>query len=386
MNLKKIVISLGILTASLMLVACDMNMSFFPVAPAKDYDFVIFDQDRVATFKEEDGQLIPVDNRKVIKGKGQIENIDFFEGQGLVYGKILMPGIQKFRQFRFNKETLQMEKQTITEGSDIFTGEFDGKYFYASAVFNDRLELYKYDTDFNLVLEKHLGWEEWGQLMSHDMLFIGDKLYMSVGIEKISDIEKYLDDPKNYATYTAELWIMNKDFEVKDRITLDYGNPDEHSNNWFMTLMDDTLFFSERSRWEFADTDGTEGKAIVTYSLKDKTIDTIPLQRTGPVQLYADSKRHVLQVQHDQASVDDYTWSLINTQTSEQRLLEFNRKEFESIFEPFSTHHNGNYYYLFDKKLVRYNYDTKEQIVYDLSEYGIKSADVIMFKDDISKG
>ena len=44
------------------------------------------------------------------------------------------------------------------------------------------------------------------------------------------------------------------------------------------------------------------------------------------------------------------------------------------------TQHNGDYYFLFKNKLVKYNYDNDKKTEYDLKQYGIENASVLVFE------
>ncbi|HFR3504155.1 hypothetical protein HO565_04750 [Streptococcus suis] len=377
---KKILLSI---LSLLLLSACSTATAS---SGAKDYDFVIFDDQRAITFNDDQGKLIKLEDRELFSGGGQLQNVDFFESQGMIYGTTVHLEPVEFKHYRLNKETLEMEKHVKPEGLDAFTASFNGKFFYATSVFNDRIEVYKYDTDFNLVQQRNFGIEEWGQLTTHDMVSKDGKLYISLNGEKFEDLEQLIQNPGKYhGTVFTEIWELSEDLEVLQRFDLQgIGAPDLYHNYHNVIQIGDTFYLSESSTWtREAD---IIGKNILRYNYKTGEKEFIPLNTLAPTELHYDKERNVLQVLHNQVHVHSYTWTLINLTTGDQRMLKFDRDDYHAAWNPFSTFYDGHYYYLFDTKLVKYNYDTQEKIVYDLSEYGIDSAEVIMFKDAISNG
>ncbi|HEM6155764.1 TPA: hypothetical protein U2C24_000123 [Streptococcus suis] len=383
MTTKKILLSIFSL---FLLSAC----STIATNDAKDYDFVIFDDQRAITFNDEQGKLTKIEDRKLFSDGEQLQNVDFFESQGMIYGTILHTYPVEFKHYRLDKEKLKMEKIVKPKGKDAYPAAFNGKFFYSAAIFSDRVEIYKYDTDFELILQKDFGIEEWGQLMVYDIIIKEGKLYLSISGEKFEDLNKLMNDPVNYhGTVFHEIWELSEDLEVLQRFDLQgVGAPDlYHNYHNLIPIGDDTFYLSETYTWtRKEDIVDMVGKNILRYNYKTGEKEFIPLKTLAPTELHYDKERNVLQVLHDQLQVDPYTWTLINLTTGDQRILEFDRDDYHAAWNPFSTFYDGHYYYLFDTKLVKYNYDTQEQVVYDLTEYGIDSAEVIMFKDAISNG
>ncbi|HEM4412637.1 TPA: hypothetical protein U1Y64_000350 [Streptococcus suis] len=352
---------------------------------AKNYDFVIFDDQRAITFNDEQGKLTKIEDRKLFSDGGQLQNVDFFESQGMIYGTTVYPHPVEFKHYRLDKEKLKMETMVKPEGKDAYPAAFNGKFFYSAAIFSDRVEIYKYNTDFELILQKDFGIEEWGRLMVYDIITKEGKLYLSISGEKFEDLNKLMNDPVNYqGTVFTEVWELSEDIEVLHRFDLQVGDPDLYHNYHNLIQIGDTFYLSESSTWTREE--NMIGKNILRYNYKTGEKEFTPLKTLAPTELYFDKERNVLQVLHDQTQVNPYTWTLINLTTGDQRILEFDRDDYHAAWNPFSTFYDGHYYYLFDTKLVKYNYDTQEQVVYDLTEYGIESAEVIMFKDAISNG
>ncbi|MYN70092.1 hypothetical protein GLP18_07640 [Streptococcus suis] len=379
MRMKKILLSILPL---FLLSAC----STLATNDAKDYDFVIFDDQRAITFNDEQGKLTKIEDRNLFSDGKQLQNVDFFESQGMIYGTTLHTYPVEFKHYRLNKEKLKMEKIVKPQGKDSYPATFNGKYFYSVAIFSDRVEIYKYDTDFELILQKDFGIEEWGQLMVYDIITKEGKLYLSISGEKFEDLKKFMNDPVNYhgAVFT-EIWELSEDLEVLQRFDLQgIGDPNLYHNYHQFIQIGDTFYLSESYTWTREK--DTTGQNILRYNIRTGDKEFIPLKTVAPTKLHFDKERNVLQTLHDQTQVNPYTWTLINLTTGDQRILEFDRDEYPAEWNPFSTLYDGNYYFLFDTKLVKYNYDTQEQVVYDLTEYGIESAEVIMFKNDLSNG
>lgn len=380
---KKILLSLLTL---LLLAAC----STLSNSNTKNYDFVIFDDQKAITFRDDQEKLVKIEERKLFSGDGQLQNVDFFEDKGTVYGTSVHSYPIEFKHYRLNKETLKMEKIVKPKGKDAFTASFHHNFFYATAVFNDRIEIYKYDTDFNLVLQKDFRIEEWGQLVTYDMISQNDRLYLSIGGDRFENLDDVINEPSLYHGIPfSEIWELTDDLELVQQFDLQLGDPNLQHNYMNMIMVDDTIYLSDGYTWTYANKQveaAKPGKNILSSNLKTGKKQFIPLTKPAPTDLSFDKERKILQVLHSQIEVDPYTWTLIDLVTGNQRVLEFDRHDYETDWTPFSTFHNGNYYYLFNTKLVKYNYDTQEQTVYDLSKYGITSAEVIMFKNDDSNG
>ena len=128
---------------------------------------------------------------------------------------------------RINKETLS-ETFKLAEGNDAYASITDGNYLYATAVFTDRIEFYKYDN--NLEVVTNVTMKNDGQLnASQQFVIIDNYLYLLVSTLDLST-----------QVPNAEIWKMDKEFNIVETYNLN-----ETSAYMRMVNVDDVLYIVE---------------------------------------------------------------------------------------------------------------------------------------------
>lgn len=363
--MKKILIAFGIFLFSCLLILLGCSQQPSKVNKV-NYDLIISNKGSLVLFQDKEGKL------EVVKTLHRIspENFGFITYNTLefpteVYGMTRHHGGQNPYLYHFDKENLQLSAKKIPRNK-IYpdTIEHDGQYIYGRATSTSDIYFYKYDVDFNLVKEKAYP-NTTSQMNINNFIVVEDKLYVVIGMAD-----------KETREYFSELWILNTDLEVEEKISLDtrddlrrvgidlvHGNGILYISQWYdVELLGDVI---------------GGGKTIQTFNLATKELGEIKLKHPYPHEIFYDNKRQVLQIAHDPVYVPDNIRTFIDMKTGEQSTLTLGNGD-ESAY---STEHQGDYYYVFKKKLVKYNYDSGEKVEYDLSDYGIKEADIIFFND-----
>lgn len=330
------------------------------------YDFILSNKGSLVLFQDKEGKLEVVKTLKRISP----ENLGFITYNTLefpteIYGMTRHYGGQNPYLYRFDKESLQLSAKKIPK-NQIYpdTIEYDGQYIYGRATTTADIRFYKYDLNFNLVKEKV--YPNTTSLMNiNNFIVVEDKLYIVIGMAD-----------KETREALSELWILNTDLEVEEKISLDtredlrrvgidlvHGNGILYISQWYdVELLGDII---------------GGGTTIQTFNLATKELGEIKLEHPYPHEIFYDDNRQVLQVEHDPIYVPDNIRTFIDMKTGKQRILKLGNGN-----EPaYSAKHNEDYYYVFNKKLIKYNYDSGEKVEYNLSDYGIKEADIIFFND-----
>ena len=137
------------------------------------------------------------------------------------------------------------------------------------------------------------------------------------------------------------------------------------------------LYIVESSRGLRDDGEPGPGNTIVTYDIESRELGQIKVDTPYPHDIFYDEERNLLVIYHYTLYVEDAKWTFVNLDDNSQRTI--------SLAEGFDqdasfTQHNGDYYFLFKNKLVKYNYDNDKKTEYDLKQYGIENASVLVFE------
>ena len=120
--------------------ACQSNK----VNSVDDYKMAIWDSDKIAVFDDYD--LNEFKDNISRKEKYIYWAESFSEAGSYSTAKTKDTSGLKRYVSRINKETLS-ETFKLAEGNDAYASITDGDYLYATAVFTDRIEFYKYDNN-----------------------------------------------------------------------------------------------------------------------------------------------------------------------------------------------------------------------------------------------
>lgn len=332
------------------------------------YDFAVTEENKAYFFSEADGKLEKKGEKQLFKSGLHIG----IQKQGRVYprensiygGTYDSTPDQDNYVFDLDKSDFEMTVKEAGNG-DIFSMTADDQYLYTTFC-NDRITFFKYDKDLNIIQQKEQSVDGYFPSPS-SMEVVGNQLYVLVGRTK-----KDVDED----SFSMELWVMTKDFDVQERIPLDSPN-----GYWNMIAVGDKLYISnwlgDKSGNVGDDFDG--GQNILVFDTKTKERKKIQLKTTYPTFLYHDHKNDVLIVEHDIDVHPDFVWTLVNLKTQQQKTIDFH-KEMGDATEAFFAQKGDEYYFLFDHTLCRYNVQTGKRVTYDLSSYGIDYADALIFK------
>lgn len=354
MNEKILKLSLFIFTL-LFLPACSSHTI------SKPYDLAIFDGQRVVTFSTKDGQLEKLEERMTFDKPIQLWMEGSMTIDGFLYNRTTEDHKFKTHLAKINTQTFDI-KRVPADGNDSYARTSDGEFVYSTAVFNDRTDFYKYDKDLELVKKESI--TETGKMnLTNDMLVIGDALYVLIG-----SIDLDAGTNKN------ELWRLSKDFTLEEKIDLDYTA----GGYMRMVHVNGMLYITEAKEGVAENGEPNGGQHILAFNLETHEKNLIETEYPYPQYIRYDEKRNRLLVLHDPNYVSQCTWTFIDLTTGNHSHLRFEDKE-KNPAPPFYTEHDGFYYYLFDSQLIKYDPDTDQKTEYDLSEFGMTQAHMLVF-------
>lgn len=338
---------------------------------AKPYDIAVIDNMEVTSFREVDGQLKKVEQKTLSKKDVMLNDMDFFDDGDFIYGTTSRDSNDYFRRaflYELDKKRLEFSRLKKSKGSTAYNAVFDGDYYYTTFQPMDGVEFYKHDKDFNVVLEKKIPIKAHGE----NLILSEGKFYLLAEIQK----EDYME-----GKWYIEVWILSKDFELEERIPIDYDGVYTR-NVGDLVKIGNMIYITEVEVGQYADNSERGGRQLLTYNLDTKEVGAIELQEEYPEFFHLDEENQILQVSHLSHYIQPYTYTFIDLKTGEQRLFrlteEESRAEFADMGWYFSLRHKDDYYFLSDTKLVKYHYPTETKTTYDLSEFGIKTADFLI--------
>jgi hypothetical protein len=328
----------------------------------KDADFVIFNQQKSLAFSFYGDTLKEIGEATELKD-GRVPRWDYVkETDEAVYGKTTEtshPGSPLIYRYDKTKHSFK----TIDDG-DAYAMGFDGEFLYRTDVFTDKVVFYKHDELLKEVLKKEFS-AETALTLTNGILPIGDKLYVLIG-----------SVDKDSGQHENRLWILDKNLNKLEDIAIDYTDQDRGG---FLRMVNvgHKLYIVESSRGLRDDGEPGPGNTIVTYDIESRELGQIKVDTPYPHDIFYDEERNLLVIYHYTLYVKDAKWTFVNLDDNSQRTI--------SLAEGFDqdasfTQHNGDYYFLFKNKLVKYNYDNDKKTEYDLKQYGIENASVLVFE------
>lgn len=326
----------------------------------KKGNIVIFNGANGIEFLLQDEKLEKI--RRVVKTPDSFR-FDYIEDTGdMVYGKTMenrKPGRPYL--YQYNKKNHKVK--TVDDG-DAYAITYDGQYLYRTEVYTDRVVFHKYNSNLKEVLKKEIPNSTTLEL-TNDMLAIEDKLYVLVGSVN--------DDTTEHSNH---LWILDKNLELLEQRAIDYTS---ENRGGFLQMVNvgQTLYIAEPSRGRREDGEPGPGYNIVIYNLETQELGQMQVDIPYPHDLFYDKERNILVVYHYTLYVEDAKWTFIDLDDNSQRTISL-AKGFDK--DAYFTQKDGKYYFLFEDKLVQYDYDKKQKIEHDLKEFGIDSASVLVFQ------
>ena len=329
---------------------------------SKDGNFAIFNKAEAISFSfkgdkiEKNGVVAKIPDKMYPRS-------DYVEGSGdFIYGQTMenkKPGFPYI--YRYDKTNHSVK---ILDDGDAYTMTYDGQYLYRSEVYTDKVVVHKYNSNLKEVSKKEIPNSTTLEL-TNDMLVIGEKLYILVGS---------VDD--NTTQHSNHLWILDKNLELLEQRTIDYTS--ENRGGFLqMVNVDETLYIAEPSRGRREDGEPGPGHNIVTYNLETQKLGQIQVDIPYPHDLFYDKERNILVVYHYTLYVEDAKWTFTDLDDNSQRTISLS-KGYDK--DAYFAQQDGNYYFLFNDRLIQYNYDEDKKREYDLKKFGIDSASVLVFE------
>lgn len=321
----------------------------------------IFDRTTIKTFEMKGGKLRLLESLKRPLQKRLWKESFADAGDAYVARSIDGDDLKIFLD-SIDKKTL---KETIepAKGNSVYASATDGKYFYATVVFTDKIDFYKYDLSMKEVIHTSIPNGETINA-SNQFLCIDDNLYLLV-----SNVVRDSGETQ------TELWKMSKDFEILEQINLEESGALLRMANHGHTLFISELFEVGRDAGE-----PRAGHRLLIYDLDKRSKKTIELSIPYPNLLYYDTARNSVIIENDGHFNQDFPWSIINLATREEKILTFPDFSPNDYQPPFFTMQGDDYYFLFKDTLIVYHPDTEQKDRIDLKEYGITDAHALILK------
>ena len=339
---------------SLLLCGCQGNQKTAQTA-SKPYQLAIFDTNTIHTFNQQDGTLQKVETLERAQHLSYWSEGFVSATDGLYFAKTKPDDQFKSYVAKIDKTNLT-EDFVSAEGNDTYTSTTDGDYYYATAVFTDRIECYKYDKSLKVVHSAVINNAETVN-SSNQLVFVGNDLYLLVSQVVIAT-----------GLEQTELWRMDKDFNILEKI-----NIEEDSPYLRMTAVGDKLYLSGTIAGKNAD-GFIGGNTILIYDLATRQKEYIQLSTSYPLAIYHDPVHNNLLISHEQNALPAIHWTIYNLDSGMEHTVSFPEIATEDTFSSAFAMLNGRYYFLFAKHLIEVNATGEKVTNYDLTEFGLANA------------
>ena len=369
MNKRKMKFSrtFAILLSVVFLTSCNLGILSLGNSKNYDYDFAIYADDEVLTFKREDNELkllerIPRKNEKKLGFWKEL----FVEHENFYFTKTTANDKNFQLLAKINKNNLDVNYYQ-TKGIDgAFSLVPDGKYLHISHSFVDRLEFETYDLNFNKIKTKVIPVEH--STYPNQMIVKGDKVYILIGVGLANG------ELKN------QIWVMNKEFDLEEVIDLNYNE----GGLLRMVLAGDTFYITNTNEGLTAEREPGPANKLVSYNLSTGEQKTIELETPYPLHIYFDSKRNNLIIWHYELYLPTFTYTVYSLNDGSSKIINF--PEYEEFrranpMQPPFVLFKDNYYFMFEDKLVEYSPDTNQKKEYSLKEFGMNNPTGLLGKE-----
>lgn len=363
MIVKKRLVAIGILLISMSVGLLFVFLRFRQSMTLKivdNYKMAIWDRDKIVVFDDYDlndfkAYITRKDNHIYFKDS-------FSETESYSTAKTKdSPDLKRYVS-KINKEDLS-ETFKLAEGNDAYALITDGDYLYATAVFTDRIEFYKYDHHLDVVTNVTM--KNGGQLnASQQFVIVNDYLYVLV-----SSLDLSTQVPN------TEIWKMDKEFNLVDKYNLD-----ETSAYMRMVNVNDVLYILEKFNGNNANGEYQSGNKVLVFDLKNQQKDYIVIPDKYPSHIHYDIKNNNLIIENDGFYNDDYSFTTINLDNLEQGIVNLEGFSKEQYSSPYFTCKDNSYYFLFNNALVKYDISDNNKTVINLEKYKISDAHYLIVK------
>lgn len=327
----------------------------------KEFQLAVFDKKTVHTFKFSGNQVVPVEKlsrkgnmsfaRESFKSAGQRYVTKTLEGDGLTVYLESIDG-------KTLEETIQPAL-----GNDAYTSTTDGNYFYATAVFIDRIDCYKYDLQMKKILKKSIPNNEVINA-SNQFLVIDNSLYLLV-----SYVDKSTQQPGTC------LWKMNKDFNIQEIIDLN-----DSSAYLRMANVGEVLYIPESYKGSDSNGEPKTGKQIMVFDLVKREKRYLPTSAKYPKSIVYNQESESIIIENDGAFTKTFSWTIHNLQTGQEKLLTLPVSYRRGYLPPFVSYQKNRIYFLFSDYLIQYDILSEKIVTIDLKKYHIHNAHAMILK------
>ncbi|HEL1075859.1 TPA: hypothetical protein TVE87_001850 [Streptococcus equi subsp. zooepidemicus] len=328
---------------------------------SKPYQVAIFDKDHVRTFMEKADGLVPVETISRTQHK-LFERESFKQAKQGYFAKTREGNDLKVLLTHIDQASLE-EKVLHADGNDAYTSTTDGDYFYTTAVFADRIDCYRYDRHLKKQAHKSIPNQDTINA-SNQFLVIDDTLYLLVSAVDIKS-----QQPK------TELWKMDKSFTITDRIDLN-----ESTAYLRMVNVGRTLYITQAADGILETGEPRPGNKVMTYDLDSGQKSYLMLHVNSPRAIYHHAKTNELIIENDQHYNPDFAWTIYQLDTGEERTIRFEELAGQETSSPYFMMTSNSYYFLFPKKLYRYDCSSHQMTCINLDQYGVTHAHAMIAK------
>ena len=336
--------------------ACQSNK----VNSVDDYKMAIWYSDKIAVFDDYDLNEFKVNISRKEKFIYWAES--FSEAGSYSTAKTKDTSGLKRYVSRINKENLS-ETFKLAEGNDAYASITDGDYLYATAVFTDRIEFYKYDNNLEVITNVTV--KNDGQLnASQQFVIVDNYLYLLVTTLDLST-----------QVPNTEIWKMDKEFNIVEKYNLD-----ETSAYMRMVNVDDVLYIVEALSGRNSDGEYKSGNKIMVFDLKSQSKNYIDIPDKYPTNIHYDAKNNQLIIENEGLYNGEFSFTTVNLDNLEEDIIHLEGFSTEQYIAPYFTFKDNIYYFLFNDSLVKYDIVDKKQTVINLEKYKIKDAHYLIVK------
>ena len=363
MKLKKRMIALGLLLIAISacfylicLSACQLNKE----NSVDNFKMAIWTSDKIAVFNDYDLNEF---NGNIARKEKYIYWAESFSEAGS-YSTAKTKDTPNLKRYvsRINKENLS-EKFKVAEGNDAYASITDGDYLYATAVFTDRIEFYKYDNNLEVVTNVTV--KNDGQLnASQQFVIVDNYLYLLVTTLDLST-----------QVPNVEIWKMDKEFNIVEKYNLD-----ETSAYMRMVNVDDVLYIVEALSGRNSNGEYQSGNKLLVFDLKSQNKNYIDIPDKYPTNIHYDLKNNQLIIENDGLNNGEFSFTTVNLDNLEKDIIHLEGFSTENYTSPYFTFKDNFYYFLFNDSLVKYNIANKNQTVINLENYKIKDAHYLIVR------
>lgn len=322
-----------------------------------NYDIAIITKDKKLLFEEQNNKLQLINTLTKDSEYGFLKE-DYFNLDDSLLIKTTVIG-KRALLASIDKNTLDIKLKD--DDMEPYTFTYYNNKIYATNVFVDKFNMYEYDADFKQLRTKEVKNENIN--ITNDIVIKNEKIYLLIGnVDKNNQVKNLL-------------FVLNMNFEIEREIDLNYEN-----GSYMRMLIDEKYaYITQNYHGKTATNEPAGSNKILKLNLETEEKTFINLDYNYPLNIYEDNDNFI--INHYSLYVPNYTWTIYNKKTEEKKIIYFPDGRKDRDKPPYFTQDKYNYYFLFEDKLYKYNKNTLEETFYDLSEFGINDADIMLTKE-----